>query len=242
MAIPNQDLESPVTTKVCKTCGLEKGANDFYHGSYRPKHKDRRRLLSECKQCTKERTRTRYYGPMYAEIKGIGNETAKKRRILVKTLVFTKYSGGTGYRCACCGETGLDFLTLDHVHNDGSEFRKKLFGRQSAAGFQTYSWLLKNGCPEGFQVLCASCNHGKRMNNGTCPHQVRRNDHPETGVGPSGPKREASQVDEDMVSSAARVAAASKFFLLMSDTVNQFEALIEKWRKVEAGLDVASQD
>jgi hypothetical protein len=25
-------------------------------------------------------------------------------------------------------------------------------------------------------VLCMNCNHGKRMNNGTCPHQVRCND------------------------------------------------------------------
>ena len=44
-----------------------------------------------------------------------------------------------------------------------------------------------------------------------------------------------------MTSSAARVAAASKFFLLMNETVSQFEAVIERWRKVEAGLDVASQ-
>lgn len=198
-------------------------------------------LQTECKECTKERTRTRYYGPMYAEIKGNHNDACKKRRMMIKALVFTKYSGGDGYRCACCGETELHFLQLDHINNDGAEFRKKFLGRQTAAGFQTYSWLFKNGCPEGYQVLCANCNHGKRMNKGTCPHQVRRNDHPETGVGPSGPKREASHVDEDMVSSAARVAAASKFFLLMSETVTQFEALVEKWRKVEAGLDVASQ-
>ena len=242
MAIPNQDLKAPASTKVCKQCGVEKSTKDFYANGYRPKYKDRRTLMAECKECTKERTRTRYYGPMYAEIKGRQNDAARKRTSLIKALVFAKYSGGDGYRCACCGETELIFLTLDHIHNDGNEFRRKTFGRHTAAGFTTYSWLFKNGCPEGFQVLCANCNHGKRMNNGVCPHQVRRNDHPETGVGSSDPKREASHVDEDMVSSAARVAAASKFFMLMSDTVRQLEGLIEKWREVEAGVGPASRD
>jgi hypothetical protein len=35
---------------------------------------------------------------------------------------------------------------------------------------------VRNGFPPGYQVLCMNCNHGKRMNNGVCPHKERCND------------------------------------------------------------------
>ena len=72
-----------------------------------------------------------------------------------------------GYRCRCCGETEPKFLTLDHIHNDGSVHRKKI-GNRGAAIFK---WLKDHEYPAGFQVLCMNCNHGKAMNGGICPHQ-----------------------------------------------------------------------
>jgi hypothetical protein len=73
------------------------------------------------------------------------------------------YSGPTPH-CACCGEAGLPFLCMDHINNDGAAHRKAL-----RTTFIT-TWLVKNGFPEGFQVLCYNCNNGKRVNNGVCPH------------------------------------------------------------------------
>jgi hypothetical protein len=169
MATPSQDLK-----RKCTDCGKRKPLDQFYARSWRPKSGETR-LYTQCKACYKKRTHAYYFSPKHEEIKRKGNEYATQHRALVKDTVFARYGG---YRCACCGETERSFLTLDHISNDGAEFRKKVLGSQTAAGYRTYRWLWSHGFPDGFQVLCANCQHGKRMNNGICPHQVRSNDYP----------------------------------------------------------------
>jgi hypothetical protein len=75
------------------------------------------------------------------------------------------YNAYGGYVCVCCGETRWQFLCIDHVNNDGHEHRKTV-GR----GGNIYRWLIVNGFPAGFQVLCFNCNQGRRLNHGVCPH------------------------------------------------------------------------
>ena len=79
-----------------------------------------------------------------------------------------------GGRCACCGESERMFLSIDHIHNDGAEHRRQINPSAAAngKGVNLYGWLKKNGYPEGFQVLCMNCNHGKARNGGVCPHQA----------------------------------------------------------------------
>lgn len=77
------------------------------------------------------------------------------------------YNAYGGYVCACCGETEPAFLSLDHVNNDGAQHRREIGG----GGRKTYSWLIANDFPPGFQVLCMNCNWGKARNGGVCPHQ-----------------------------------------------------------------------
>ena len=72
------------------------------------------------------------------------------------------YSKGVP-QCSCCGELIYEFLTIDHVHNDGKDHRKKI-------GHNLYDWLIKNNFPDGFQVLCMNCNWAKGKY-GLCPHQ-----------------------------------------------------------------------
>ncbi len=72
-----------------------------------------------------------------------------------------------GCRCACCGETTIEFLQIDHVNGNGSKHRKEIGG-----GNKMYKWLKRNGYPSGFQVLCANCNFAKGKN-GICPHKRR---------------------------------------------------------------------
>lgn len=78
--------------------------------------------------------------------------------------------------CACCGETELAFLTIDHIDGNGAEHRREMAGETgleySQAGARTYRWLRKNNYPEGFQVLCANCNCGKHWSGGVCPHET----------------------------------------------------------------------
>ena len=78
------------------------------------------------------------------------------------------YSAYGGAVCACCGETTLEFLSLDHTNNDGAKQRRLL--KYHGSGHAFYVWLRKHGYPEGYQVLCMNCNFGKRMNGGVCPH------------------------------------------------------------------------
>lgn len=74
-----------------------------------------------------------------------------------------------GGKCACCGEAGIEFLTIDHVNNDGNEHRKVV----KHVAFGIYGWLEREGYPkDGLQLLCWNCNMAKRANNGVCPHQT----------------------------------------------------------------------
>lgn len=90
----------------------------------------------------------------------------KERRISthqeLKSVVVLAYSPNGS--CQCCGETDLRFLQIDHINEDGNVHRK------TVKASSLYSWLKEHNFPNGFQVLCASCNLGKSLNNGVCPH------------------------------------------------------------------------
>jgi hypothetical protein len=73
--------------------------------------------------------------------------------------------------CACCGETELDFLTIDHINNDGAEQRRKI-GNNVLGGWALSLWIIKNNFPDDLQVLCGNCQLGKRRNNGVCTHKI----------------------------------------------------------------------
>ena len=70
-----------------------------------------------------------------------------------------------GGKCACCGESQYEFMSLDHIANgrgnpaDRSEPSYVLWGR-----------LRREGWPQGeFQILCHNCNLAKGFY-GACPH------------------------------------------------------------------------
>jgi hypothetical protein len=90
---------------------------------------------------------------------------AKNRRYIAKLKLDTILAYG-GY-CACCYETELVFLTIDHINGGGNKHRQSLGLK---GGMDFYRWLRKQGYPDGFQVLCMNCQWGKRYN-GICPHE-----------------------------------------------------------------------
>jgi len=92
----------------------------------------------------------------------------KDYRLKLKIDVLTHYSNGTP-KCACCGETLIGFLSVDHINGGGTEHRKKI-GR---FGSSFYQWLKQHKYPSGYQVLCYDCNIGKAHNDGICPHKQR---------------------------------------------------------------------
>jgi hypothetical protein len=163
MTIPSEAL------KVCAKCGEPKERADFYV-------RTNGFLQSACKACLIAKNKARRNGPDRETVLAAESRSAKAVRARTRDKVFMAYGG---YRCVCCGETEPLFLTLDHINNDGGEFRKRELGKRTMAGYHTYRWLLRNGCPPVVQVLCMNCQHGKLMNNGICPHQGTCNDYPE---------------------------------------------------------------
>lgn len=74
-----------------------------------------------------------------------------------------------GNKCACCGETTTEFLSIDHIHGGGNKHRKAV--SCGVGGNEFYRWLKKNGFPkDDFQLLCYNCNLAKGFY-GECPHK-----------------------------------------------------------------------
>ena len=84
----------------------------------------------------------------------------KKYDIKIKNIVFNHY----GTECACCGESNLFFLSIDHMNGGGTQHRIKIKNK-------FYNWLIKNNFPKGYQTLCFNCNWGRHINKGICPHK-----------------------------------------------------------------------
>lgn len=145
-----------VTTK-CR-CGSCAERRRRYTASARSRAKEDKRCLScgsltegvyiLCQSCGREK-----------------NEAGKIWRQQLKEEVFGAYGGAA---CACCGEKRMEFLSIDHIANDGAQHRKKIGGLTTGAGI--HRWLKKNKYPSGFQVLCFNCNMSKGFH-GYCPHE-----------------------------------------------------------------------
>ena len=83
---------------------------------------------------------------LYSENPEHYREKAIRLRKKLKDTVYEAYGG---YKCACCGETTPEFLTIDHINNDGAEHRKSI----GKCGNNLLCWLKKENYPVGFQIL-----------------------------------------------------------------------------------------
>lgn len=155
-------------TKRCSNCNKVKPLSEFYKGEA---YKDGYR--GQCKECMynyyiENRLKTGkqkiMFNKCYSEKADKYNSTNKELKRRKRLMVLKHYSDDPP-KCACCGETIIDFLTIDHINEDGAKHRNKGIRRIA-------NWLIKNNYPEGFQVLCWNCNWGRRVNNGVCPHKT----------------------------------------------------------------------
>lgn len=73
-----------------------------------------------------------------------------------------------GCFCACCGESNLEFLSIDHINGGGRQHLLRL--RQEGKNMGLYRWLKAEGYPPGYQVLCMNCNWAKGKFS-ECPHK-----------------------------------------------------------------------
>lgn len=91
-------------------------------------------------------------------------EYRQAKKLERRDVVMAHYGGW----CACCKETEPMFLTIDHMNGDGWKHRREI------GTMDMWSWVLRNGFPPGFQILCYNCNSGRYRNGGKCPHEVAR--------------------------------------------------------------------
>ena len=131
-----------------------------YEREYRRKNKEktmnwRKENPEKCKE---------YSRKYYSTHRDIRLKIESDLHLSMKEKVFNHY----GKFCACCGESEVEFLTIDHIAGGGTQQRLKI---GSSSGF--YKWLVKSNFPEGFQTLCFNCNcaRSKPKNQGICPHQ-----------------------------------------------------------------------
>lgn len=69
-----------------------------------------------------------------------------------------------GWKCACCGEDNVGFLTIDHINGFGTKERRQGINLKRVRDERD---LTK------YQILCFNCNCGRsfRGENGVCPHK-----------------------------------------------------------------------
>ena len=131
---------------LCRRCYQKLIADPLY----RQRHKDKIAVIQK-----------RYYERHREKMM----QQSKARRDKYRAEMIEAYGG----KCVCCGETEPAFLTVDHIHNDGSEHRKRKRG--AGSGFSLALELKKQGWPKDrYQLLCMNCNMAKGML-GVCPHQ-----------------------------------------------------------------------
>jgi len=86
-----------------------------------------------------------------------------------KFCVIDYYSNGT-MRCECCGEVYIEFNTIDHPNGGGQAERRRI---KRSPGRDFYAWLIKEGFPPGYRVLCFNCNCSWGFL-GYCPHTDKK--------------------------------------------------------------------
>ena len=146
--------------KYCPPCQgpAQRERGRFYSRIYYRSHREQ---CIQTARRSQERNRDRYLR--------LRREYEARKIKRVVPLVIGHYSGGT-FRCACCGESQRDFLTIDHVNGNGYKTCKALVIPRG--GSELYRWLVRRGFPSGYAVLCMNCNASKGKH-GVCAHKLR---------------------------------------------------------------------
>lgn len=156
-------------TQTCGKCQLTKPLDEFYADKSK-----RLGVHGTCKECTRADRKARYDADpekykarmrAYADTER-GKEAKRHTWAKLRSQALAAY----GNKCACCGESAEEFLTVDHVGGWGREHREEI----GAGASNIYQWLRKAGYPQDgtIQLLCWNCNCAMGVR-GYCPHRTR---------------------------------------------------------------------
>lgn len=142
--------------KACSKCGQVKSASEFHKNRTKPSG-----LSYRCKTCKSSQDRERNQN---ADREAAGIKDRARRSRLKRELI-EAYRGA----CACCGESTFEFLSVDHIFNDGRQHLTAIGGGKRSS--KLYGWLKRHGFPKDrYQLLCMNCNFAKGRY-GACPHR-----------------------------------------------------------------------
>lgn len=142
---------------ICKSCKSKIRKDEYL--------KNREKLLKQKKDyyITHRKERLEYHHIHKEEI--LVGQRRRQRGYKVKTI--NHYSNGTMACANPFGEhkepyTTIEALSIDHINGGGTQERiHKSYGK----GGSFYFWLIKQGFPEGYQVLCMNCQFIKKIRN-----------------------------------------------------------------------------
>lgn len=170
-------ITSPeITYKVCGECKQNKTIIPNFSIHFR-KDRNRRTIASHCKECVSKKSKIWHENNKHTEEyknkekirqlkyreNGRANNLAKTRYHKYKKVVFDYY----GNKCSCCGETFIEFLTIEHVLHDGQEHRLR-----KRSGI--YKDIIDQGFPDKYTLFCSNCNFATRYGK-PCPHNKVEN-------------------------------------------------------------------
>ena len=133
-----------------------------------------RRAKGLCQSCYSKMMRVRYrQNPItlqkmressnrsHARHRQVRNQRVTERNRQLRIEIIMNLGG----KCACCGETEMKFLCLDHIKGGGRREYSKVTGPLTL-----YRQVKKEGFPKDkYRVLCWNCNSALGFY-GSCPH------------------------------------------------------------------------
>jgi hypothetical protein len=153
------------TCTICKQVKItsqDMNVSEFYYNRLRHQYH------SECKSCHIVKSGAwakTHRSDLLASVRKYNAGKGKEFRWKLRLEIIEAYGG----KCACCGETIPEFLTVDHIDGRGAEHRRSMKFERGGQDF--YKWLKKEGFPkDNYQLLCCNCNIAKGQFR-VCPHQ-----------------------------------------------------------------------
>jgi hypothetical protein len=183
-----------ITRKRCTACGEWKplDVDHFYRRKTKSGYSETS-WESWCRSCRLAR-RTAWGIQNQQWIAEYGRSSRAEQRMKV-----LRHYGGESPACACCGESELAFLAVDHIDGGGNQHAKEIGG----AGSNLIRWLIDHDYPDGFQILCHNCNVAKSIL-GACPHQPTVVSAPEPPEYPDWCPHSGTKVTDPAAATAAR--------------------------------------
>lgn len=130
-----------ISKKTCSICGEEKAAR-FWNRS----RQSGDGLSSYCKACSGDKKKRER-----AAKQGYYRDEVAKTVESLRTRVLERYATGR-IACARCGYHNRQALTVDAVARSHKN-----------SGPTLWKWLIRNGYPGGFEVICMNCREIKRQ-------------------------------------------------------------------------------